>query len=106
MNKILNFNPYKSPCFLKKKSALLYILCLVVTACFSQEGNYYITNFPPSAYTASQQNWSITQDSLKRIFVANNSGVMMYDGEYWTNTSLKDSKRAYSLARSSDSKTI
>lgn len=69
---------------------------------FAQEGNFYITNFTPSAYGANDQNWSVTQDSLGRVFVANLAGVMMYDGKYWKNIQLDDYKEAISLAKADD----
>ena len=34
-------------------------------------------------YGAGEQNWNIIQDTLGRLFVANNDAVMMYDGKYW-----------------------
>lgn len=34
-------------------------------------------------YGTGEQNWDIIQDSVGRIFVANNDAVMIYDGKYW-----------------------
>jgi len=67
-----------------------------------QEGNYYITNFTPSNYGASDQNWSVVQDSLGRIYVANLNGVMMYDGKYWKINGIEDDQEATSLAKADD----
>ncbi|MGZ3903728.1 MAG: SpoIIE family protein phosphatase [Bacteroidia bacterium] len=82
-----------------RKTLLTYLFILAGTLVFAQEGNFYITNFTPSAYGANDQNWSITQDSLGRVFVANLSGVMMYDGKYWKIIQLDDDKEAISLAK-------
>jgi serine phosphatase RsbU (regulator of sigma subunit)/ligand-binding sensor domain-containing protein len=66
----------------------------------AQEGNYYINNFTPSTYGASDQNWCVTQDSLGRLFVANLNGVLVYDGEYWKVILITDAKECVSLAKS------
>lgn len=75
----------------------LFVLCSLFG--FGQEGNFYITNFTPSMYGASDQNWSITQDSLGRVFVANLNGVMMYDGKYWKVLTLPNEVAVTSLAK-------
>ena len=76
-----------------------YLFSLLALISLSQEGNFYITNFTPSAYGASDQNWSVTQDSLGRVFVANLNGVMMYDGKYWKIIALDGDREATSLAK-------
>jgi len=83
---------------------LLFIFLSFITSLSlrAQEGNYYITNFTPSNYGASDQNWSIVQDSLGRIFVANLNGIMMYDGKFWKITNIEDEKEATSLAKADD----
>ncbi len=43
-----------------------------------------IQNFGPKDYGAENQNWSITQDENKLIYVANNKGLLEYNGESWT----------------------
>ena len=83
-----------------RKFLYTYLFSILAFISFSQEGNFYITNFTPSAYGANDQNWSVTQDSLGRVFVANLSGVMMYDGKSWKIIQLKDDKEAISLAKS------
>jgi serine phosphatase RsbU (regulator of sigma subunit)/ligand-binding sensor domain-containing protein len=85
-----------------KKLFFIFIFIAWKFTSFSQEGNYYITNFTPSAYGASDQNWSITQDSLGRMFVANLSGVMMYDGVYWKIITIDQEKECVSLAKSNN----
>ena len=47
--------------------------------------NLYIENFTQkeygsSNYSTSPQNWCIEQDSLGRIYIANSSGVLLFDG--------------------------
>lgn len=43
-----------------------------------------VRNFEKSEYQAGTQNWSITQNSGKFIYVANNEGLMEFDGKTWT----------------------
>ena len=42
-----------------------------------------IQNFTPEDYGAENQNWSISQSSEKYIYVANNSGLLEYNGAEW-----------------------
>lgn len=87
--------------FVKRFLLILVVYCLALSA-GAQEGNYYITNFTPSNYGASDQNWSITQDSLGRIFVANLNGVLMYDGKYWKVGNIDEDREAISLGKGDD----
>ncbi len=42
-----------------------------------------IINFTKQAYNAGAQNWSIGQDARGIIYVANNDGLLTFDGAYW-----------------------
>lgn len=42
-----------------------------------------IQTFNPKAYGAENQNWSITQDLNKNIFIANNKGLLEFNGDDW-----------------------
>jgi len=43
-----------------------------------------VLSFSPKDYQADNQNWSITQGENKHIYIANNKGLLEYDGEAWT----------------------
>ncbi|MEO9484283.1 MAG: triple tyrosine motif-containing protein [Ekhidna sp.] len=43
-----------------------------------------IRNFNPSSYQAGSQNWSISQSDSKHIYVANNEGLLEFNGAKWT----------------------
>jgi ligand-binding sensor domain-containing protein/DNA-binding CsgD family transcriptional regulator len=43
-----------------------------------------ITNFTKKEYTAGLQNWEIDQDKDGHIYVANNEGLLVFDGHAWT----------------------
>ena len=42
-----------------------------------------ITNFVASNYKAGNQNWNISQSKDKSIFIANNSGLLTFNGAKW-----------------------
>ena len=42
-----------------------------------------IQNFSPTDYDGENQNWAVTQDSNKHIYVANNHNILEYDGVRW-----------------------
>jgi len=47
------------------------------------ERNYFFKNFTTLDYGNQSQNWSILQDKRGIIYVANQGGVLEYDGETW-----------------------
>ena len=42
-----------------------------------------VTNYLREAYKGGLQNWAIAQDSYHRLYVANNEGLLIYDGTRW-----------------------
>lgn len=42
-----------------------------------------IQNFPPDIYNAGNQNWNISQDANNRVYVANNFGLLEFNGSNW-----------------------
>ncbi len=42
-----------------------------------------VTRFEPSAYDAGSQNWMIGQDEDRFIYVANNAGLLEFNGAQW-----------------------
>jgi len=58
-----------------------------------QEGGLpFITNYGASTYHAGIQNFDIVQDELGRIFVANNLGLLEFDGKNWFRYGLNNTK--------------
>ncbi|MEP3837433.1 MAG: triple tyrosine motif-containing protein [Algibacter sp.] len=58
-------------------------LCLFFLKAASQE-RPPINVFYPEDYGAEPQNWSISQSSSRFIYVANNKGLLEYNGAKWT----------------------
>lgn len=52
----------------------------------------FITNYEASDYNAGIQNWDIIQDNLGRIYVANNLGLLEFDGKGWNQYGLNNTK--------------
>ncbi len=63
--------------FLKK---VTFFFCIALG--FSQELPP-INNFTPLSYNGGNQNWSIAQSSKNYIYVANNFGLLEYNGAFW-----------------------
>ncbi|MET7028186.1 helix-turn-helix and ligand-binding sensor domain-containing protein [Sediminicola luteus] len=65
-----------------KVPRFLLILFLLSSSLFSQELPP-IQNFSPADYQGGNQNWMVSQASNKYIYVANNAGLLEYNGENW-----------------------
>ncbi len=48
-----------------------------------QIGTPFIRNFLKREYKAGTQNWNISQDKRGFIYIANNEGLLVYDGNQW-----------------------
>jgi DNA-binding CsgD family transcriptional regulator len=77
----------KEDTFLLYYRSLFCILCLFFTSIngvSQQQIPYVIRNFEKQEYNAENQNWSVTQDKKGFIYVANNSGLLEFDGVEWS----------------------
>ena len=59
-----------------------FLFSLCTTTIISQELPP-ITNYSTEVYKAGTQNWSITESSNNFIYIANNEGLLEYNGSYW-----------------------
>jgi DNA-binding CsgD family transcriptional regulator len=64
---------------------LLLFLCLTTLEGRAQHGIPLIKNFSTADYGGGIQNWQIAQDSRGMLYIANNFGLLEYDGTYWRN---------------------
>ena len=78
---------------------LLSLIALLFTDnhLFGQENNSFkglpfISNYGPETYKAGIQNWDIIQDDKGLIYVANNMGLLVFDGRAWTRYGLNNTK--------------
>ena len=66
--------------------SLLLIVAFANQAAFSQAiniGRPLSTHFTKDAYKGGTQSWDFDQDKRGRLFVANNNGLLIYDGREW-----------------------
>ncbi|MFZ9187112.1 MAG: hypothetical protein ACO21G_00755, partial [Algoriphagus sp.] len=56
------------------------------------QGVPFVTNYTALEYRAGIQNFDIVQDDLGRIYVANNLGLLEYDGKNWMRYGLSNTK--------------
>ena len=65
------------------KRILLLLFFPVFSIAQNTIGLPNINNFSKSTYKAGLQNWDIKQDKNGFIYVANNEGLLTFDGKYW-----------------------
>ena len=63
---------------------VFYLFFTSINVAGQQQMPYVIRNFEKQEYKAESQNWSVTQDSKGFIYVANNSGLLEFDGVEWS----------------------
>ncbi len=66
---------------------VLFLRVLAVFLVFCTNGQSQelppILNFSPEQYNGGNQNWSISQTSNKKIYIANNDGLLEFNGANW-----------------------
>ncbi|MDH3709849.1 MAG: hypothetical protein OER04_08175 [Cyclobacteriaceae bacterium] len=80
-----------------------YISCLIFLLFFEESlnafnGKYPVQNFTPSEYKAGIQNIDFAQNRDMTIFVANNLGVLSFNGNDWETHAFQTGKKKRSLA--------
>lgn len=62
------------------KFLLVGVLILISASAAHAQGGYHVTHYAPDEYGAGNQNWDISSDG-RRLFLANNFGLMVVDGQ-------------------------
>lgn len=62
---------------------LSFLLCFLSASCLFAQEFPPVTNFFPKEYKGEKQNWAISQDKEKTIYIANNRGLLTYNGASW-----------------------
>ena len=67
------------------KFKILLLFIFIPGYIFSQNtiGLPDVINYPKYAYGAGLQSWDICQDKSGIIYIANNEGLLSFDGTYW-----------------------
>ncbi|MBE0653852.1 MAG: regulator [Bacteroidales bacterium] len=68
---------------LKLYIGILGYIVLIPFQAFSQEPSFVIKNFTKGDHQGEYQNWSVTEGPEGFIYLANNSGLLEYDGINW-----------------------
>jgi hypothetical protein len=82
----------------RKYILYLFFAALSGSQCLAFSGKYPIRNFMPSDYKAGIQNIDFAQNRNMTLFVANNLGVLSYNGKTWERHAFKTGKKQRSLA--------
>ena len=69
---------------MKNKTYLMFWLLLSFVSISQTQERPPINIFNPVEYGAEPQNWSISQSKERYIYVANNKGLLEYNGAKWT----------------------
>lgn len=83
---------------LLKNLLSIVILLSVITIGQGQSGKYPIQNFTPADYQAGIQNIDFAQNRDMALFVANNLGVLSFNGDEWETHAYRTGKKQRSLA--------
>ncbi|TDQ14779.1 ligand-binding sensor domain-containing protein [Algoriphagus boseongensis] len=89
------FERYKKKLWLRWFYIIIYIFWIAPIQAQNNEviyGHPFITNYSAASYKAGIQNWDIIQGSNGRIFVANNLGLLEFDGNSWKRFGLNNTK--------------
>ena len=81
---------------------LFILACHVVVGQIKSSGQPVIKNFLKSEYRGGTQTWAIAQAANGTLFMANNAGLLEFDGSYWHTYSLPDNTSMRALAISND----
>ena len=76
---------------MKRKDFLFYIL-LLISISVSAGWQRPVANYTRHAYKAGNQNWSIQQHDNGWIYVANNKGLLEFDGVEWNTYPIHNAK--------------
>ncbi len=78
----------------------LLLLCLAGVGALGQAhrgGLPFIRNFSSADFKGGIQSWGITQDSRDFLYVANNFGLLEYDGKAWNHYPVKNGTKVRSV---------
>lgn len=72
---------------------VLYLLCLYQSAIAQVPGYPFSTYYSSQIYQGGIQNYAISQNEWGLIYVANNFGMLEYDGSSWRRFSIRNSTK-------------
>jgi ligand-binding sensor domain-containing protein len=91
-------------CIAMPRKILLTVFCFlsIAACCQNTIALPEIVNYSKQVYNAGTQNWAIAQDKKGIIYVANDEGLLTFDGNFWKRYSNTTSSAIRSLAIAPD----
>ncbi|WP_344929035.1 Two component regulator three Y domain-containing protein [Aquimarina addita] len=83
---------------IKKHINLVLFLCFLCPEIIAQDLIPPINNYKVSEYNAASQNWGLTTNKDGELFVANNRGLLHFNGERWKLNKLPNNTIIRSIA--------
>ncbi len=81
--------------------AFFFLLCFGFSFQGIAQGKIYglpfIQNYGQQDHKHGVQNWGVIQDQKGRVYIANTSGVLVFDGHYWNRIPLSNGNTARSM---------
>lgn len=65
------------------RTLFIFIFLLLLSVCGLSQELPPLLNYEPSEYGAGNQNWMISESDDHLIYIANNKGLLEYDGAQW-----------------------
>jgi DNA-binding CsgD family transcriptional regulator len=75
----------------------ILLLLIISTNSFGQDFTPIVKQFGKQDYGASNQNWSVAQDSRGLMYFANNQGLLQFDGSLWELIRMPENKLVRSV---------
>lgn len=85
-------------------SILLTNLMTINFSLYSQIGLPLVKNYSPDDYKGGIQNWQIAQDQRGVVYIANNFGLLQFDGNNWRSYIVSKALKLRSIAIHDDGK--
>ena len=89
-----------------RKLLFFLVILLFPVLCFAQNTIALpaVTNYNKQSYGGGLQNWKIREDKNGIIYIANNEGLLTYDGRFWNIYPLPNKTIVHSIEITSDSR--
>lgn len=95
------------PDLFKKLPYLIFLFFIIYKNGYSQKGDHFNINYLPRVYNSGANNFAITQNENGLIFVANDNGILIYDGgKNWQICKRSDEVTITYIARTPENKIV
>jgi serine phosphatase RsbU (regulator of sigma subunit) len=86
--------------------SLLVLLVIQSTGIYGQYGDHFVQNYLPKNYEAAANNNGVTQNNDGLVFVANQNGVLIFDGINWEHCKRWDEVAIQSIAKTENGEIV